>query len=451
VIPRLAIEHLRDWKSKSNRKPLIIRGARQVGKTTLIKEFSSEFDNFLSFNLEIPADLSVFERYKDIDKLVQAMFLERKLPFDTQNTLIFIDEIQESPNAIVQLRYLYEKYPSLYVIAAGSLLEHVLGEVRSFPVGRVEYFVLHPVCFHEYLLTIGQMGILAAFLETPVPDYAHHRLMEVYNEYAIIGGMPEVVYSFLTDGDYTRLAEIYDSLLTSYRDDILKYARNSTLVGVLRHVIQSAPQYADQRIKFERFGNSNYKSREVGEAMRSLEYARILKLIYPTTATDIPFLSDRKKSPRLQFLDTGLINYSIGIQHSLLGLEDLSSEYQGHIIQHLTTQELISRHNSPSYEPNFWVRQEPGSQAEVDLVYPYHKLLIPIEVKSGKQGRLRSLHQFMDKCPHTFAIRFYGGEFLLQSVRTIKGKNFQLLNLPYYLAGRIPEYARWLVNSVNSR
>jgi predicted AAA+ superfamily ATPase len=179
--------------------------------------------------------------------------------------------------------------------------------------------------------------------------------------------------------------------------------------------------------------------------MRSLQFARILSLIYPTTATEVPFPPDRKKSPRLQFLDTGLVNYSIGMQHTLLGIEDLTSEYQGHIIQHLTTQELIARHNLSSYEPNFWVRQETGSQAEVDLVYPLENLLIPIEVKSGKSGRLRSLHQYIDQCPHNFAIRLYGGEFLLQSVKTIKGKSFYLLNLPYYLAGRIPEYTEWLV------
>jgi len=447
VIPRIAIEYLRDRRSIINSKPLIISGARHVGKTTLIKEFSSEFDNCLSFNLEHPGDLAVFERFQDVDMLVKAMFLERNAPYETHNTLIFIDEIQESHNAIVQLHYLYEKYPDLHVIAAGSLIEHAFSKMPSLPAGQVEHFVLHPVSFHEYLLALGQMGILAAFLETPVPGYAHHRLMQVYNDYAIVGGMPEILSSFLTDGDYTRLAEIYDSQMTSYRNDILKYARNLTLFNVMKHVIYSAPQQADKRVKFERFGESNYKSREVGEALRSLEFARVLSLVYPTTSTEAHCSSDLKKSPRLQFLDTGLVNHSLGLQKGLLGRQDLSSEYQGHIIRHLTTQELIARNNSPLHNINFWVRQEPGSQAEVDLVYHAEDILIPVEVKSGKQGRLRSLHQYMDQCPHPFAIRLYGGEFLLQSARTINGKNYQLLNLPYYLAGRIPEYAKWLVNS----
>ena len=447
MIPRLAIEHLQNWKANPHRKPLILSGARQVGKTTLVEEFSSQFDNYLYFNLEAPADLAIFERLADIDKLVQGLFLERGLALNTENTLIFIDEVQESHRALLQLPEFYEKYPALHVIAAGSLVEHALGEISSLSEDSVEFYALHPISFHEYLLGIGQMGILAAYLETPVPGYAHQRLMTVFNDYAIIGGMPEIADSFLEYSDYTRLAEIYDRLWATYRDDILKYARNSTAVAVLRHVLQSAPSHADKRIKFERFGNSSFKSREVAAALRSLEFAQVISLIYPTTCTEIPCPANFKKSPRLQLLDTGLVNHSLGLQQSLLGRQDLTLEYDGHIIQHMTSQELIARHSSLTYMPNFWVRQEAGSKAEVNLVYPLEDLLIPIEVKPGKPGRLRSLHQFMDHCPHTFAIRLYGGEFEVQSVSTIAGKDFKLLNLPYYLSGRIPEYAAWLVNS----
>ncbi len=202
-------------------------------------------------------------------------------------------------------------------------------------------------------------------------------------------------------------------------------------------------------ISIQGFGNSSYKSREVGEAFRILDDAKIMRLIYPTTDVEVPLIPDLKKSPRLQFLDTGLVNYSLGIQGEMLALSDLSAAYKGSVIPHLFTQELISMESISSNKPNFWVREKKQSDAEVDLLYVHRKNVIPIEIKSGSTGSLRSLHQFIEISGVALAIRVYGGEFKLEKTQTSTGKEYRLLNLPYYLGTRLSEYAEWLVNQKN--
>lgn len=209
--------------------------------------------------------------------------------------------------------------------------------------------------------------------------------------------------------------------------------------------MSTAHLFVDQRIKFQNFGNSNYRSREVGEAMRNLDDAKIIQLIYPTTDLNVPITSDLKKSPRLQFLDTGLINNELGIQGEMLAMEDLNAAYKGSIIPHLICQELISLNTTRSRKPNFWVRENIQSSAEVDLVVKYKNYVIPIEVKSGKVGTLRSLHQFIEAVDHPYAIRVYGGKFSVDCHTTRSGKNYYLMNLPYYLGTQIMNYIEYFL------
>ncbi|HMQ64393.1 MAG TPA: AAA family ATPase [Flavilitoribacter sp.] len=423
---------------------MIIRGARQVGKTTLVKQFGQGFTRFIYLNLELPNDRDLFERFDDIKLLVQALFLREGLPSDQHDLLIFIDEIQESPKAIQHLRYFKELFPNLFIIAAGSLLEHALADVQSFPVGRVEYLNLHPVNFEEFLAADNPQAF-RILDEIPIPEFAHPILLALYHQYAVVGGLPEVLAGFIGNRDFTSLVPVYESLIQSFKDDVGKYARNASEVRILRHIIETAPFEADSRIKFQNFGKSNYQSREVGEAMRSLELAGLLKLVYPTTTVELPALPDLKKSPRLQLLDTGLMNYQAGIQMDLLGIQDLNQVFRGKIIQHLVTQQVISTHFLPSYKPMFWVREKSDAQAEVDLAYPYRSMLIPVEVKSGKEGKLRSLHQFMDRAPHHFAVRFHANMFSVEKVATPAGKMFYLMNLPYFLSTRLEPYLDWFI------
>lgn len=445
MLNRSAYKTLLAWKNREPRKPLIIRGARQVGKSTLVHQFSKEFDSYISLNLEKEHDKQIFE-IGNIHQLISAAALLKNQSIIKGSTLLFIDEIQESPKAIQILRFFYEEVPEIYVIAAGSLLEFSLDQIKSFPVGRVAYLYLHPINFQEYLHAINHEQGLELLQSVPIPEFAYEILLNLFNEYAIIGGMPEIVYEYTKHKNLQVLNRIYSQLWISYLDDVEKYSKNDTDKKVIRHVIKSAPNELD-RIKFEGFGNSNYKSREVGEALRSLDKSALIKLIYPTTSVNIPIAINYKKRPRLQFLDTGLLNQILTIQGPMIALKDLNQIYKGKIIQHLFAQEVISTFSDTPFTPHFWVRQESGSSSEVDLIFQFQNYMIPIEVKSGKQGTLRSLHQFIDRTKHHYAIRAYAGKFSIEQHKTPSGKSFYLMNVPYFLGTYIKEYIEYFLSN----
>lgn len=419
-----------------------------MGKTTLIHDFARRYDHSILLNLEKPAHRSYFEDLDEAKTIAEALFLAYKIPAGSSGTtLLFIDEIQESPRAIQLLRYFHEEIPALHVIAAGSLLEFAMRKVQSFPVGRVEFLYLHPLNFPEYLHAAGHQEALNQLRQIPIKPAAHKILFELFHRYAITGGMPEVVQRDMEGNSLAHLPTVYESIWETYKNDVEKYTTNDTERKIIRHIMDTAPFYVDQRIKFQGFGNSNYRSREVGEAMRNLEEASIIRLIYPTTDMHPPIKPDLKKSPRLQFLDTGLVNHALAIQGQMLGIKDLSTAHKGAIIPHLVIQELISLSTITNHKPNFWVREKKQSSAEVDLVYAHENRVIPIEVKSGTTGALKSLHQFVDASEHPYAVRIYGGGFVVQNAVTPKGKPYLLMNLPYYLGSRIPEYISWFLQN----
>jgi predicted AAA+ superfamily ATPase len=441
---RIALHKLKEWKNKKGKKPLIVRGARQVGKTTLVIEFAREYKQFIHINLEKPSDKKYFDEHDNVKSIIERLALEKNLKTDWKNTLLFIDEIQESPKSIHLLRYFYEDYPDLSVIAAGSLLEFALTKVRAFPVGRVEYLYVFPLNFEEFLMALGQENILNHWNQTPTQNIAHPKLLELFNTYAIIGGMPEFVKKYVNENSFISLPEIYESLWETYKNDVEKYASNTTEQRVIKHILLTAPSYLDHRVKFQNFGNSNYKSREVGEAFRKLDDAKLIQLIYPTSDIKLPLKPDFKKTPRMQFLDTGILNHALAIQSQLIGLEDLSDEMRGALIPHLVYQEILAKQNKSFQKPTFWVREKTQSSAEVDLLLPINGKAIPVEIKSGSSGKLRSLHQFMDKSDLDFAVRLYAGNISVENTKTASGKPFRLLNLPYYLAVKIEEYVKWM-------
>ncbi len=437
---------LLDWKKSTTRKPLILRGARQVGKTTLINEFGKTFDQYMYFNLEKSVDNNLFLPNESLEATIQLLFLARgKINVKNKNTLIFIDEVQEKPEVVEAMRYFYEDFPHLHVIVSGSLLEFALEKVEKTPVGRVEYAILHPINFKEYLSGHGNIAVLQAIEETPINNHLLAPIFQLFHEYARIGGMPFITQNYIDEKNLSRTVNLYSSIIESYKADIEKYAKNSSQKFILRHIMDTAPFEIDNRIKFNNFGNSNFKSREVKEAINELEKAKILELIYPTTNVLVPAIPNFEKSPRLQFLDIGLVNFQLGLHKELLTLHDLNDSSRGKFVQQIVTQEIKSKTYLPSQKLHFWVRDENGTSSEVDLIYPYKNLLIPIEVKSGATGKLRSLHEFMDRCDHTFAVRFYSGKITIDSLKTRKGKNYQLLNLPYFLAYWLENYLEWFL------
>ncbi|MCX6204894.1 MAG: AAA family ATPase, partial [Bacteroidetes bacterium] len=220
--------------------------------------------------------------------------------------------MQEVPKALNTLRYFFESASEISVIAAGSMLETLFDKNISFPIGRVEYLVIRPVSFPEFLSAMGETAALDQLQQIPLATFAHSKLLGLFHTYALIGGMPEIVQHYATNKDLVALAPIYDSLISGYLEDVEKYASSNSQLLHIRHCIQCSFAQAGKRIKFEGFGNSSYRSREMGESLRTLEKALLLHLIYPSTTATLPIVPDIKKSPRLQILDSGLLNYFVG-------------------------------------------------------------------------------------------------------------------------------------------
>lgn len=434
---RIALENLREWALKAERKPLVLRGARQVGKTTLVEMFAADFDHYIYLNLEEKDNAELFATDSTFDDLLAGIFFKAKLPVDSPHTLIFIDEIQTEPKAVQALRYFYEKRPDLYVIAAGSLLESLMGRHISFPVGRVEYMVLHPCTFVEFLSAIGEEMLVSQVEKVAVPQSLHSYTLDLFKKYMIIGGLPEVVANYAQYHDMVRLSDVFNALLSGYRDDVEKYADNRKEQDSIRYILNYGWTSAGHRIQFAKFTNSSFKSADVNNAFRTLEKTLLLELVYPLTSTSFPILPDLKKSPKLLWLDTGLVNYVAGMQEELLFTTDSDELWNGDIAEHIVAQELLGATTTFGEKRLFWVRDARNSQAEVDFVIRYKSHLLPIEVKTGANSKLRSLHLFMEESKENIALRLWNGPMTSDVITRSDGRPFTLYNIPLYYAGHL--------------
>ena len=434
---RIALENLREWALKAERKPLVLCGARQVGKTTLVEMFAADFDHYIYLNLEEKDNAELFATDSTFDDLLAGIFFKAKLPVDSPRTLIFIDEIQTEPKAVQTLRYFYEKRPDLYVIAAGSLLESLMGRHISFPVGRVEYMALHPCTFVEFLSAIGEEMLASQVEKVAVPQSLHSYTLDLFKKYMIIGGLPEVVANYAQYHDMVRLSDVFNALLSGYRDDVEKYADNRKEQDSIRYILNYGWTSAGHRIQFAKFTNSSFKSADVSNAFRTLEKTLLLELVYPLTSTSFPILPDLKKSPKLLWLDTGLVNYVAGMQEELLFTTDSDELWNGDIAEHIVAQELLGATTTFGEKRLFWVRDARNSQAEVDFVIRYKSHLLPIEVKTCANSKLRSLHLFMEESKENIALRLWNGPMTSDVITRSDGRPFTLYNIPLYYAGHL--------------
>lgn len=432
------VKSLEKWAESKWRKPLILRGARQVGKTTVVKLFSQQFDCFLSFNLEKTADKQLMESTDDVKQLLPLMYLHCGVSDSQGRTLVFLDEIQNSPKTVSLLRYFYEELPDVHVIAAGSLLETMLGRHISIPVGRVDYLALRPCSFTEFMGAIGEERFSPYIFDGTLPDAFHDQVNNLFNTYALVGGMPEVVARYAENRKITDLSSTYASLINSYKNDVEKYAEGATRTQVIRQMIDHGWNFAGQAIVFGGFAGTQYKAREVGEALRILEKAMLCELVYPTTSTQMPGIPELNRSPKLIWLDAGLVNYVAKIQKEYLLSKDLKDVWRGMAAEQVAAQALLTLDNDVDAKRRFWVRDKKGSNAEVDFIYEHDGLLIPVEVKSGHNAHLRSLHSYMDEAPHGVALRVWSNPFSINEVVTSKGKPFRLVNLPFYYLEALP-------------
>ncbi len=436
-IDRKIEKELLKWKNRDTSKPLILRGARQVGKTFIVEEFSKNFSHFVSLNLERPKERELFLHFNSGVELFERILLYKGLKVNIKETLLFIDEIQNSGDAIRSLRYLFEDVDGLKVLAAGSLLEvFSKREGFSFPVGRVNNLFMYPINFREYLECKNpplaqRLGNLSIDRRHDV----HQILLDHFYEYTFVGGMPEALSGYLNSGSYSEIREVYDAIFVGYVEDVEKYS-SLAKSKYLSHVIDRAPLYLGTRISYEKFGDSSYKSREMSEAFDTLEKALILYRARPSNSTRIPILEKMRKAPKLFFLDCGLANFRIGFREFFSRRQALNEIYRGQISEQVVAQEIISQghHASKLY---FWMKDK--SEAEVDFLYPFKDQAIPIEVKSGALGKLKSLLLFMERCDHPYAVRVYSGENRVDPIVLPSGKKFFLFSMPFYFLAHLDE------------
>lgn len=430
---------LQHWANRKNRKPLVLRGARQVGKTSVVQAFGNEFENYIYVNLEENLSKKIFDEALNVRLLLDTLFSLQAMPRKVGRTLLFIDEIQNSPRAVQLLRYFYEQMPEIYVIAAGSLLETLIDRHISFPVGRVEYMAVHPCSFREFLTAKGDDAVRNLIMQNPEMSISLHlKLMSDFQIYSLIGGMPEVVNNYLENSDLVALSPIYTSLLTGYMDDVEKYASKGTETNVIRTILSKGWTNAGQQITFNNFAASNYKSREMGEGFRTLERAMLLELAYPVTSANLPLVGNQRRMPKLLWLDCGLVSASAKVKQEILRADNLQDVWRGAYAEQIVGQELLTLNNDVNGRRHFWMREDTHASAEVDYVYQYEDIFIPIEVKLGSNAHLRSLHRCVEEGNLSFAVRFWSEPLSVNDVTTIVGKKaFRLLNVPFYMVGML--------------
>jgi predicted AAA+ superfamily ATPase len=436
MINRTALEYLLEWKTSDYRKPLFLRGARQVGKTTLVEEFAKGYEIFLPLNLEDGKARRLFEDYDDVRKLIEAIFFYKGVQYSEVSTLLFIDEIQYSKRAVAMLRYFYEEANHIHVIVAGSLLETIM-DVRkiSFPVGRVQYMAIRPCSFLEFLDGIGKQFDAELVVNMRIESVIHDKLMEHFHDYVLVGGMPAAISAYAKKHDILAVRDVYESLLVAYQDDVEKYTDSAILVKIIRNILNVGWQSAAEMITFERFGGLPVKSKDVSFAFQTIQKAMLMELVYPTSSTQMPLTQNFRRQPKLIWLDTGLVNFFSSIQHDVFSVKDIQDVWRGRIAEHIVAQELLTLDHSLLTKRQYWRRDKQGSDAEVDFVYKYNSMAIPIEVKSGHNSKLTSLHLFMNECPHNFAVRVWSKPLSVDEITTRTGKTFKLLNLPFYYVG----------------
>lgn len=415
---RLIDKYLLEWVSRNNHKPLLLRGARQVGKSTAVQELSKKFDSFVEINFEKqPKYKALFKDDLDVKRIVPQISAMYGTSIKPGKTLLFLDEIQECPQAIMALRFFKEDMPELHVIAAGSLLEFALKQLPTFGVGRIHSMFMYPMTFDEFLDANGQQLLIEArnqaSVDNPLPEPLHDKLLELLRTYMLVGGMPEAVKTWVKYHDFVRCQEVQDDIVVTYEDDFTKYKKNVDPI-LLRQTLRSAAVQATKKFVYSKVG-SDYKTAEVKKSIELLALAGIIHPVIHTDANGLPLGSEEDKSyQKILLIDTGLmlrlLNMSLGdiseLTTQILTASAADLVNKGPMAELIVGLEML-HHKSPNihHDLYYWVRHAKNSQAEVDYISNYLQVVVPIEVKANTQGGMKSLWSFMrDKKLH-FAIR----------------------------------------------
>lgn len=434
-------QELYKWKDSTHRYPLLLRGARQVGKTYIIEKFGKSFDLFELVNFEAqPEAIACFDSLDPI-QIIQRLELFTKRRICPGKTLLFLDEIQACPQAILALRYFKEKMPDLHVIGAGSLLDFALTEEKfSFPVGRVQFLYLYPLSFKEFSWALGEHFSLLSqnTPENPPSEEQHAYWSQKIKEYFLVGGMPAVVENFQSSHSLLEQSRIQDLLLSTYRADFGKYATKAEQ-RYLRLLFEGIPYQIGQHFKYSDI-DPHLKSRELKVALEQLERAGLIHLIFSTSASGIPLASQIKPNKfKTLFLDIGLVGRSLQVSPELMLPSDLIHIHRGALGEQFVGQELLAYSDSYREEKLFfWEREKKPSSAQVDYIISLNQHIIPIEVKAGAQGHLKSLFQFMKEKESPLGIRI--------SMQPLSYKD-KILSIPFYMMEQVPRLVLSLLHA----
>lgn len=423
------------WKNDSTHLPLIIRGARQIGKTYSIRMFGeSQFKNYVEINFELDPQFKACFSQLDPHQIIQELELLTSHSITPGQTLLFLDEVQECPQALMALRYFKEKLPDLHVIAAGSLLEFVFNDSEfRMPVGRVQFLFMQPLSFKEFLVAMGHEK-LRDFIETAplrdntIPDSVHARCLELIRQYSVLGGMPAVIQEYQRTGSYKKAQDMQSILLNTYQNDFGKYAKGNQ-INYCRLLFTKAPQLVSKQFKFSQI-STEIQSRELKPALTKLVQASVLHLVYATSASGLPLnaLLNEKKM-KLLFLDIGLLKRASHLDIDLLLEQDLFLINQGQLMEQLVGQELLaSQDRLMPPEVYFWARDARGASAEVDFVLNFGRQILPIEVKSGHSNQMKSMRIFLEEQKIPYGIKISQAPIKIE-------KN--IISLPVYLTSEI--------------
>lgn len=436
------------WLNSSTKKPLVIRGARQVGKTWLIRDLAdSQRMELIELNFEKRPDLESLFSSNNPKEVIANISAAMGVKIEPTKAILFLDEIQAAPHLLQNLRWFAEEMPELPVVAAGSLLDFALARHEfSMPVGRIGYMHLEPLSFEEFLDAIGQHE-LRSYLQKyewniNIPEAIHSQLMKLIKEYLVVGGMPAAVLAWISEQTLDFVNQIHFDLLTTYRDDFAKYS-GRLIVDRLEDVMKSIPRQLGKKFIFKN-ANSDVNTVSLKQALDLLSKARVCHRIVSTSGNGLPLGAEiNEKYLKVIMLDCGLCSASLGFSlHQLKSITEISMINKGGIAEQLVGQLL--RTVTPAYIPPslyYWQRRKKGADAEIDYIIQHENQVIPIEVKAGATGTLKSLHQFMKEKKKTTAIRIYSGAPKFGPVQVKDSFGFSikynLLSLPFYLLGQI--------------
>ncbi len=402
-LQRLIDTELENWRISEYRKPLLVRGARQVGKSSAVRNLAQKFTYFIELNFDENQQYSsIFEQGSSITDICELIAVTTNTPVIAGQTLLFLDEIQACVPAISWLRYFYEKLPQLHVIAAGSLLEFALAELPSFGVGRVRSLFMYPFCFTEFLLAYQENNLLKTLQNArpdhPLPGIIHDKLKRYLKRFLVVGGMPEVVSAYIINNDILEAQRVLDDLIVSFESDFAKYKKRVPTARI-REVFTAVVRQIGAKFSYS-YPNATLTNAQIKEALDLLTMAGLVYSVTHTAANGIPIGAEiNSKNRKYLLFDTGIVQRILGLSiGDMLVEDDFQTINKGAMAELFVGLELLK--NSSVYQPAwlyYWQRAARNSQAEIDFVIQKQARIVPIEVKAGTKGAMQSMYLFLNE------------------------------------------------------